>query len=500
MEFFLKGFATILSGNYLIFMFAGVALGMVLGALPGLTGSLGIALMLPFTYRMDALTALVFLLSIYTGGLFGGAITSITINTPGSPANLMTMQDGFPMFKAGKGGQALGIALFASVIGGIVGCLFLVFAAEPMATLSLMFGNGEMFMVLFFGIACVGSLSKYPLKSFFAGMFGILLSTIGCSLQGSVRGTFGSKWLFDGIPMVGTMIGLLAIPEIVKLSQGKNIANIDDVKLGFKSIFAGFVEVIKRPIQTILCSLLGVLVGIIPAAGSSVAGVLSYNQSKQFSKKGDEFGKGIPEGIVASETANNASEGGALATMFVLGIPGSASSAMLIAALAMQGWATGPKMFMDHKDIIYMAFSSLFMQQLVMLLLGILLCVCASYIVKVPNKYLVPVILAVAMCGAFANRNAAFDIGVICVFGIIGLLMRMYDFPILPMMLGYLLGGDAESNLTRIFQEHDSFFEIFQSPITVILFVAAVFCFVFPLVMKAVSDRKKKKAMAAKGA
>lgn len=497
MEFFLQGFGTILRGNFLLYMFAGVALGMVLGALPGLTGSLGIALMLPFTYRMDALTALVFLLSIYTGGLFGGAITAISINTPGSPANLMTMRDGYPMFKAGKGGKALGIALFASVIGGLIGCVFLVFAAEPMANFSLRFGNGEMFMVLFFGIACVGSLSKNPLKSFFAGMFGILLSTIGCSSSGSIRGTFGSRWLFDGLPMVGTMIGLLAIPEIVKLSQKKNVASLDGVKLGFKSIFSGFIEVIKRPLQTILCSILGVIVGIIPAAGSSVAGVLSYNESKQFCKNRDDFGKGVPEGVVASETANNASEGGALATMFVLGIPGSSSSAMLLAALALQGWAAGPKMFMDHKDVIYMAFSSLFLQQIVMLLLGILLCVCASYIVKVPNKYLAPIILAVAMCGAFANRNAAFDIGVLCVFGVIGLLMQMDEFPVLPLMLGYLLGGDAERNLVRIYQEYDSFFEIFKSPITLVLFIVAVFCIVFPIVMNAVSERKKKTAKGA---
>jgi len=492
MEYFLQGFTTLLSGPYLLYIFAGVALGLVLGALPGLTGSLGIALMLPFTYRMDALTALVFLLSIYTGGLFGGAITAITINTPGSPANLMTMRDGYPMFKQGHGGKALGIALLASVIGGLIGCVFLVFAAEPMAKLSLQFGNGEMFMVLFFGISCVGTLSKHPLKSFFAGMFGILISTIGISPIGAVRGTLGSKWLFDGLPLVPTMIGLLALPEVVKLSQSLKISNIDGTKPGFKSILQGFKEVIIRPIQTVLCSLLGVIVGVVPAAGSSVAGVLSYNQSKQFiRKKSDDFGKGIPEGVVASETANNASEGGALATMFVLGIPGSASSAMLLAALAMQGWAAGPKMFVDHQDVIYMAFSSLFMQQIVMLLLGLLLCICASYIVKVPNKYLVPVILAIAMCGSFAGRNAPFDIGVLCVFGVVGLLMQLDDFPVLPMMLGYLLGGDAEGALIRIFQEHDSFFEIFQSPITLILFLISVFCLVFPIVMNIINERKK---------
>lgn len=198
MSYFLNGFAEILgSGTLLIYMFAGVLLGMVLGALPGLTGSLGIALMLPFTYHMNALTALVFLLSIYTGGLFGGAITAIMINTPGSPANMMTMLDGYPMARRGEGGRALGIALLASVLGGVIGVLFLVVATEPLATLALKFGPGEMFMVVFFGLSCVGSLAKNPLKSVYAGLFGILLGTVGMSSVGTLRGTYGGS-LSDG--------------------------------------------------------------------------------------------------------------------------------------------------------------------------------------------------------------------------------------------------------------------------------------------------------------
>lgn len=497
MEYFFSGFGQIFAGGHIIFMILGMALGLILGALPGLTGSLGIALMLPFTYTMTPLRALTFLLSIYTGGLFGGAITAITINTPGSPSNLMTQLDGWPMTKKGQSGKALGIALLSSVIGGLIGCVFLVLATEPMAQISLKFGNGEMFMVMIFGISCVSSLAKSPSKSIFAGLFGILLSTIGASTVGKPRGTFGSIWLYEGLPTVPVLIGLLAIPEVVKLViPDKTVVEVDKSQLGFKSIISGFKENIKHPIQTVLCSLLGVVIGVVPAAGSAVAGVMSYNLSKSTLKNGDKFGTGEPQGVVASETANNASEGGALATMFVLGIPGSSSTAMLIGALALQGWAVGPKLFIDHQDVIYTAFSSLFIQQILMLILGLVLCMCASYIVKVPKKYLLPAILVFTMLGAFSDRAASIDIVIMAVLGVVGYIMKKNDFPMLPVILGYLLGGDAESNLIRISQQYDSFWEIFQSPITVVLFIISLISFFVPMTVNLRKEYGKKPAKA----
>lgn len=494
MQLFLAGFKTIF-GNpvFFLYMFAGVSLGLVLGALPGLTGSLGIALMLPFTYHMQPLTALVFLLSIYTGGLFGGAVTAIVINTPGSSANLVTMLDGYPMTQKGEGGRALGIALMASVIGGLIGCIFLAGATETMANFSLKFGPGEMFMVVFFGLSCVGSLAKNPLKSMFAGLFGVLLGTIGMGTTGTIRGTYGIVYLMDGVPMIPALIGFLALPEIINLaSKGYMTQDEKTNSVGIRAVLQGFKDVIVRPIHAVLSSLLGVVVGIIPAAGASVASVLSYNLSKQAMKKKD-FGSGIPEGVLAAETANNASEGGALSTLFVLGIPGSNSTAMLLGALVLQGWSPGPKLFIDHKEIIYTAFSSLFLQQVVMLIMGLLLCACAAYIVKVPTKYLVPFILTFTLVGAFANRYVAFDVGLMVLFGIIGVLMRKADFPIMPLILGLLLGGNADSELVRIYQSFDSFGEIFGSLIVIILTLVSVFCIVAPLVSHALSGRNENK-------
>lgn len=485
MQHFIEGFSVIFQMQYLLYMFGGVGIGLILGCLPGLTGSMGIALMLPFTYKMPPLTALVFLLSIYTGGLFGGAVTAVMINTLGSTANMVTMLDGYPMNKRGEGGKALGIALMSSVIGGLIGCIFLLFATKPLATLSLKFGPAEMFMVAIFGLSRVGSLAKNTLKSVYAGLFGILLGTIGMSSLGTIRGTYGNMFLMDGIPMVPALIGFLAMPEIINLAGKKMMTdNNGNHSTGFRAVLSGFKEVLKRPVQAVLCSLLGVVIGIMPAAGAAVAGMMGYNQSKQWCKRGDQFGTGIPEGVIACETANNASEGGALATLFVLGIPGSASTAMMLGALVLQGWNPGPKLFIDHEDVIYMAFSSLFIQQFVMLILGLVLCAFAAYIVKVPTKYLVPCILVLTLLGAFSNRNTLFDAGLMLLFGVIGWAMKKAEFPIMPLILGLLLGKTADNELLRTIESYDSFWQIFTRPIVLILAVASIACIFGPMLAK----------------
>lgn len=492
MEYFFLGFIEIFSFHYIMYMFGGVTLGLVLGCLPGLTGSMGIALMLPFTYKMEPLTALVFLMSIYTGGLFGGAVTAVMINTPGSTANMVTMLDGYPMNRKGQGGRALGIALMSSVVGGLLGCFFLLLATKPLAMLSLKFGPSEMFMVAVFGLSCVGSLSKNTLKSVYSGLFGILLGTIGMSTTGAIRGTHGIMYLMDGIPMIPALIGFLALPEIVKLVNETSIIDSAGINAtGFRAVISGFRDVFTRPVQTVLCSLLGIIIGVMPAAGASVAGMMGYNQSKQLCKRGELFGTGVPEGIIACETANNASEGGALATLFVLGIPGSASTAMMLGALVLQGWNPGPRLFIDHQDIIYMAFSSLFIQQFVMLLCGLVMCAYAAYMVKVPNKYLLPCILSFTLLGAFANRYAVFDIGLMLLFCVIGLLMKQADFPIMPLILGLLLGGMADSELLRIYQSFDSFWEIFRRPIVLILLLLSLFSIFGPIVNKYRKNRNE---------
>lgn len=469
MDAFITGFGAIFHIQYILYMFGGVTLGMTLGVLPGLSGSMGIALMLPFTFTMDPLTALVFLLSIYTGGLFGGAVTAIVINTPGSSANMATVLDGYPMSQNGETGRALGLSLGSSAIGGLVGCVFLLLVTEPLAKLSLQFGPAEMFMVTIFGLSVVGSLSDNVLKSLFAGTFGILLGTIGMSSTGAIRGSMGSIYLLDGLPLMPTMIGLLAIPSIFDLAIQKEVGLKDAESGSMKEILGGMKEVLTHPIQVVLSSILGVIVGVMPAAGATIAGLLSYNQSKQFSKNSANFGKGAAEGIIASESANNASEGGALSTMFVLGIPGSNSTAMLMGALIIQGWAPGPRLFIDNRDVIYQSFSSLFVQQFVMIIVGLVICYFAAQILRIPNKYLVPTILVFTILGSFANRNTLFDAFLMIGLGVLGWFMRKSNFDIMPIILGVILGSVADEELLRIYQSYDSFFEIFTRPIVIVL-------------------------------
>lgn len=494
MDIFLQGFATVLQPHYLPYMFGGVALGLIIGFLPGLSGGMGVGLMLPFTFHMDPLTALVFLCSIYTGGVFGGAVTAILLNTPGAPANLSTVLDGYPMARNGEPERAMGISLMSSFIGGLVGCIFLLVLAGPLASFSLKFGPGEMFFVAIFGLTVVGSLADNVVKGVFSGLFGILLGTIGLSASGVLRGTMGIVYLMDGIPTVPALLGLLALPAIYELSGRKSaVLKVDTVSTGFASLrglLKGFRDTFSHIVQSLLCAVLGTFIGIIPAAGSAIAGVLGYNMSKNFSKHPEKFGTGVPEGIVGPETANNASEGGALATMFVLGIPGSTATAMMLGALALQGWAVGPKMFVDHSDIIYTAFSSLFCQQFVMLLLGMGLCLLGATLVKIPVKYLMPIILAFAITGAYSANYLEFDCLLLIFFSVLGYLMKRNGFPAMPLILGLLLGGTADVELMRINQLFDSFWQIFESPIVIVLAVVSLASVLLPFIMKEVKRRR----------
>jgi putative tricarboxylic transport membrane protein len=489
---FLNGFGLILEFKFLLYMVSGVTLGVVVGALPGLTGSLGLALMLPFTYTMDPLSALVFLLAIYSGGLFGGGITSILINTPGSTANIATLMDGYPMTQKGQADRALGIGLSSSVLGGIIGCIFLAFVMRPLAVVSLKFGPAEMFMVAVFGLTVIGSLSKNITKSLFAGLLGILLGTIGMSNIGTIRGSFGSMFLLDGIPLIPALIGFLALPEMLKLA-GKEFVMGDVRKTSARGIIAGFRDTLAHPITAIRSAIIGVVVGVMPAAGATVASILSYNQAKQWSDEPERYGTGIPEGIIAGETANNASQGGAMATMLVLGIPASANTAMLIGALILQGWVPGPSLFREHADIVFASISSLFLNQFVMLGVGIVICTFASKIITLPTKYLVPCLLVFTMLGAFSSRSAVFDVGMMFTFGVLGWLMQMSNFPTMPVVLGIILGPIADKELLRIVQIYSgNYGELLTKPIAVILLVLSLISISLPAILE---RRRKKRAL-----
>lgn len=475
MEYFFGGFKLVLTLNHIGYMFAGVFFGMILGFLPGLNGMIGIALVFPLTFGMPPLTGLVFLLSIYSGSIFGGAVTAILINTPGSAANIATTLDGYPMALQGKAGRAMGIALMSSLLGGVIGCLCLLLLAEPLAYFALKFGPGEMFMVAVFGLTVLCGLSDDLVKSLFSGAVGLMMGTVGMTSLGVVRGTMDSVYLIDGIPLMPAFLGFLAVPEILEQTvcpyPFKKVGSpFEDVR----EFFGGQREVFRHKFQAVACSIAGVVIGIMPAAGSAVAGLFCYNQSKQFSSKPEAYGTGIPEGIIACETANNSAEGGTLTTMFVLGIPGNGITAIMLGALILQGWMPGPALFFSEKEVIYASISSLFLQQFAMWLVGAVLCLSAAWVIRLPFSYVMPCIVVFMVLGAYSERYLAFDVLLMFFFGGIGILMNKTGFPIAPLILGLILGPLADVQLSRVLEHYDSFGEIFHSPISAALGVCSL--------------------------
>lgn len=490
----LEGISLLMNWFNFFLIILGLTFGVVLGAIPGLTGSLGIALMLPVTFTMEPLSALVFLIAIYTGGLFGGAITAVLINTPGSPAAVATTLDGYPMTRAGKAGKALGLAVGASATGGFIGGIVLLVIIQPLASFALKFGPTEMFIVAIFGLTIISTIQEGGfVKSIFAGLFGVLLGTIGMTDTGSMRGTFDSVYLIDGIPMIPALIGLFAVSELFFLADKQFVAKQDPGQSMTRELISGVKTVIKYPFNILRSSAIGVFVGALPAAGSTVASLLSYNEAKRFSKDKDKFGKGSEEGIIAAETANNASEGGALATMLVLGIPGSASTAMLLGAIIMQGWVPGPRLFIDQSAILYGVIFSMLVGLIFLILVGGLVSLGAGRVINIPTRILIPIIVVFALIGAFATRNMLFDAFLVFIFGIIGWYLRRNKYPVIAVVLGLILGPLADKELVKSVQMYgsDTLKMFFTRPVSLVLVIITVIGVLLPFIYEQIKKNRK---------
>ncbi|BAS28029.1 tripartite tricarboxylate transporter permease [Limnochorda pilosa] len=461
----------------LFLMLGGVAFGTILGAIPGLTGGTGIALMLPVTYYMDPLSSLVFLSSIYTGGNYGGAITAILINAPGSPASAATVFDGYPMMQKGQVGRALGLAVGASALGSLIGSLVLLFAIGPLGTLALSFGPPEMFMIAIFGLTIIASLQGANVaKGYLAGLLGLLLGMVGMSTTGAMRGTFGNYQLLDGVPLIPALIGLFCFSELLVLldqSYLSKTTRLSREQIG--EMFRGMREVLRHPWNIIRSAAIGVGVGALPGAGATVASLVSYNAAKHSSRNPSRFGTGIPEGIIASESANNSSEGGATATMLVLGVPGGAATAVMLGAIILQGWVPGPRMVYEHQDVVYAYIVANALQDFLLLPVGFVLSYAFSKVVNIPVRYLVPVLGVLTVAGTYAGRNSLVDPVVMVAFGVLGWLLRRYDYPVIAVILGIILGPLADAELIRTMQRFGGDLTVFVTrPISLILLLASV--------------------------
>ena len=485
----LNGFSALLHLSSLLIILAGVMMGILVGVLPGLSPAMGVALLVPFSYGMSPLHAMILLVALYSAANYGGTITAIAINTPGTPSAIVSTFDGYPLTKQGQPGRALGASVMASTVGGVLGALVLVFFSAPLAKAALSFGPPEYFALAIFGLSIISSLSKGNyIKAFIATLLGLLLNTVGMDpFTGYQRFTFGMPELADGFSFIPALIGLFALSEIfLSIEQApktqKVIKKISGKMPSLKEMFS-----MKRVV--LQSSVLGTLIGVVPGAGATIAAFIAYNEAKRSSKTPEKFGKGALEGVAASGAATSGSVGGALVPLLTLGIPGSAATAVLIGALMLHGLTPGPELFKDNAPVVYGIFASLFIAYFLMFFLGVMGNKLWIKIISAPKALLNPAILAIAVIGSYAVGNSMFDVWSCLGFGLLGWLLRRYNFPTAPVILGLILGFLAETNFRRALLMGDGSI-FFTRPVSLIMLILAALSLFWPLISAYIKKRK----------
>ncbi|HZG73320.1 MAG TPA: tripartite tricarboxylate transporter permease [Chondromyces sp.] len=489
----LAGFDTVLSFNIILVIIAGSLIGYFVGALPGLTPSVGIAILVPITFTMDPIPALILLVSLYVAAEYGGGITAILLNAPGTPAAAATSFDGYPLATNGQAGKALTVSILASGIGAFISSVLLIFTAVPMANMALQFGPMEYFALAIFGLSLISSLSEGSMtKGFIAMFFGLLIISIGIDpLIGVPRFSFTTS-LLGGIPFLPALVGLFALSEVLFMLENSKEKKKKVEKITGLGVSTTEIKNIKKT-MFVKAPLLGYVIGVIPGAGATIASLISYNEAKRASKDKQSFGKGNIEGIAASEGANNAAVPGALAPLLSLGIPGSASAAILIGALTMQGLQPGPKLFTENPEIPYSLFAALLISTPIMLILGLLGVRAWVNVTKIPKNILAVIVSGICIVGAYAYSNSMYSVWVMIVFGIFGYFIRKIKIPTTPIVLAMVLGFMMEVNFRRamVVSDGDLLF-IFTRPISLILIVLSIITLVVP-VIQSIRNKKAEK-------
>ena len=470
----------------------GVFIGSVFAAIPGLTVILCVILFLPFTYQMTAIPGMMFLLGIYCAGGYGGSVSAILINTPGTPHAAATMMDGHPLSKQGRTKAALKIALYASTFGGIFSALMLLFLGPQVARVAAQLGTAEYFMVCLFGLTIIAGVSgKSMIKGIISACIGLLLSCVGTDpMTGYDRLTFGVGRLYMGLDLAVCLIGLFALGEILAKAELKPDAlHLDAKKMEDNGVITK--EEYKRMARPVLLSsLIGSLVGIIPGTGASEASWFSYNTAKNMSKHPEEFGHGSVEGIAAAESANNAVTGATLIPLLTLGIPGDGTVAIMLSALMINGLNPGLSLFTSDGDIMYAIMLGLILVNLFMLLQGKFLTKLFAKVVSIPQEILTPIIVIFCFAGAYSVNKNYFDVSVALVFAVIAWVLRKLDMPAVPILLGMVLGNMTETNFRRALLISDGSPSIFFSSIYCIIFLVLIVVAVGAIVRGKLKERQ----------
>jgi putative tricarboxylic transport membrane protein len=485
MDGFLGGMGILLNPYLLALIAGGTILGVVVGALPGISGSTTTALLLPITVTMDPIAAISFLGAIYCAANYGGSITAILVNAPGDPSASATAFDGYPMAKRGEAGRALGMSAVASTIGGIVSVFVLIVAAPLLAKVAYNFGPPEYFALAIFGLSMLAALGgSGSVKNLIGGAFGILLATVGMDLTTGVeRFTFGMYELSDGIGFIPVLTGLFAITELlVQASQLRVVQEHIALNVVKLPSLADFRKCLKA---IVLSSGLGTFIGVLPALGATTAALIAYNETRRWSRHKHEFGRGAIEGIAGPEAANNAAVGGAMVPTLALGIPGSATTAIILAGLIIQGVRPGPHLFNEQPTLLYAVFASMLAANLLYMVLGLGAAKLFARITLIPPTYLWPAVFVIAVVGAYAPNQSMADVWTMLIFGIIGFVLRRYGFSPAPVIMGLVLGGLVEETLKQsllIFDQNWLLF--FSRPIVNVLFAITFAGLILPPVLR----------------
>jgi len=487
------GVKIIMLPNYFVFIFIGLFIGIIFGAIPGISGLMAIILLVPFTYPLDIIQAMLLLTSTYCGGVFGGSISAILLNTPGAPESVCTAFDGYPMARKGLAGKALGAAIECSAIGGFLSAVVMTVACAPLASVALSFDSPEYFALVFMGLCVMTSISGKSLVNGFIALFiGLFLASVGVSpIQGVPRYDLGFPQLRAGIDFIIVMIGVFALGEI--FARFETLSREESKKIEGK-VSADLIT-IKELLAikwTILRSfIIGTFIGFLPGAGATIASFVSYGMACNLSDDPSKFGTGAIEGVAAPETANNAATGGAMIPLLTLGIPGGGATAVMISAFMIKGLQPGPLVFMSEPGLIGSIFVGMIIANLLILIFGFIAVRAFTQFTKVPYAILASGITLFCFLGAFAKRNVMYDVWVMLVFGILGYFMKKYEYPVAPLVLGMVLGPLAEDKfLSSLISYQNDFTIFFTRPISGSM-IAVAFCFlIYPLVMMVWKKRR----------
>jgi putative tricarboxylic transport membrane protein len=459
----------------------GVALGIVIGALPGLTATMGVAILLPFTFGMDPVAGLLMISGVFFGGVYGGSVTAILLKIPGTPAAAATAMDGYELTKQGKAGLALGTATFSSFLGGTTSIIILIFLSPILASFALEFSASETFALAVFGLSIIASISgKSPVRGLISGFAGLLIATVGLDpIGGFPRYTGGYSELFS-VPFIPVMIGLFAATEAFVAMEDPKVRT--GMAAALDRIIPPF-AVYRKLLPTVgRSTALGIAIGIIPGAGADIAAFVAYNEAKRFSKTPENYGKGELAAVAACESGANGCTGGALLTMLTLGVPGDAVTAVMLGALTLQGLQPGPLLFREHSDLVFTLFAGMLFCYVMMLILGLGSLRIIGRVLQMPKSVLTPLILALCIVGTYALNNSVFDIGIMLAAGVVGYVMQKFDFPPSPIVLALIMGPMAEANFRRALSlSNGSIDFLWTRPITTTLLSIAALSLLLPV-------------------